>query len=147
MDAAAVFSALAGLGQWFWGAVLLPVLGALGFWWRRRRAKIEQERAALDVMRKLHPNEKTVLVQFIHRQTDTWHFFPGDAGVQQLLLRPERLLAQGVRHGEYAAVARFFTLREPFYRLLPRWAGHDMVAADLLAQLVAQAEEDALGPD
>lgn len=114
--------------RWAWAALALPVLWAVGRWWR----KVQLERKVLRRMLGMHPHHKAVLARFVHAQLHTLVLDPDEPATKHLIR--QGVLLQGEWVGEWRGVAAYVSVTELFYVLLQRWARQDPWMLDHLRQ-------------
>lgn len=116
--------------QFLWGAVVVPVLGWLGYFisamWKRKRRK----KALIKFLCGLPIEAKAVLVDFYK---DGTHTMRGDPYCPAVCLLVERgVITRGPGGGGYDAADRYLSIRSSIWEVMDDWAAVDSFASKIL---------------
>ncbi len=116
--------------QWIYVAIVAPLLGAIGgwfrAWWVEWRSAKRRKKNIITLLSGLPPESKAILVDFHQKGTHTSRTDPGDPAVRVLV--NSGFLVIGPGGGTYDAVDRYLTIKPDIWEVMDDWVISDAVS-------------------
>lgn len=116
--------------QWVYVAIVSPLLGAVGgwfrSWWVEWRSAKRRKKNIITLLSGLPPESKAILIDFHQKGTHTSRADPGDPAVRVLV--NSGFVVVGPGGGTYDAIDRYLTIKPDIWEVMDDWVIGDAIS-------------------